>query len=144
MSQCFTTISFIALFSGWRTTLPFRLYKRFNVVSPFIIATTISPFSAVFCCLITIRSSSLMPASIILSPFARNINRFPLPKMAFGRAKVPSIFSTASTGCPQAIEPTSGASVNPLGLSLGITDILPSRVLSIFPAFSRARRFLRP
>ena len=59
--------------------------------------------------------------SIILSPNVRSINKSPFPKIERGSAKLSSIFSTASTGCPQAIEPTSGAIATPLGFSFGGT-----------------------
>ena len=123
-------------------TLPFLLKIRFKVVSPFIIATTISPSSAVFCLRITTRSSFLIPMSIILSPNVRSINKSPFPKIERGSAKLSSIFSTASTGCPQAIEPTSGAIATPLGFSFGGTEMLPIRVLSIRPSLSSAKTYL--
>ena len=110
------------------------IFKGMNkkILEPAII----SPFSAVFCFLITTRSPCLIPMSIILSPCVCRINKSPPPKIARGSVTLSSICSTASTGCPHAIEPTIGVIATPLGRSFGNISILPSLVRSILPLFS--------
>ena len=128
MAACLPLIgSNAGLWGSSQTSEPLRL-NVFTVASPSIIAATMSPLSATFCCRTTTQSPSQIAASTIDSPTTLSRNSDPSPTSSRGSGKTSSTACSARIGPPAAIRPSTGTNVGVGRLSTSPTAAVPSAV----------------